>query len=582
MRSSSWNGTGRTTPTGSRTACTSTPPPTSTTIGGAYVWNFSSPTAKFTSGEVSGNPASVLSGDTYYFIPACGPTFPGQCSTLSLPATITGRIVSSTSLGVPFVDYQYNIGAGWVTYDNVSFGHMAGATDRGFLVDGFSPTPIAPTVLYDAEWDWVGAGGGSASVDKQSDIDMSLDLWNGHNYQAVPSAWNFGSNTGETASNVSDLSENLSNSTPAAHLVSGAGTLGVLYNLSDVGFLNVTVPTLLPATLLVDGAAVAFRGGWVNLTLVPGPHSIYLRNYTNGSADVTVAPGLVTLANLSGAGLVTFTESGLPPGTPWGIDLNGTNVSGSSPTVALNLPNGTYSLTYLPVPGYYRAGTSPPSVTLPGTAQFTVEFAVFTYGVEFSESGLPDSTLWWADVGGTVINSTGTTLQVSVPNGSTPYEVGSAYEFLATPSNGTIRVSSGLASPVNVEFAYRPTFIVGTVAPTGAEVSIGGVVQPLSAGAFNDSVVPGTYSVLASAAGYTTESSTVTATAGNVTWANISLVANHSNTTPPPAAQSSGGGISIETAALVIAGVVVVVVAALVLISRKRGVRRPPEGDPVD
>jgi len=540
------------------------------TIGGAYVWNFSSPTAKISPGEVTGASGSVLSGDTYYDIPSCGPAYPGQCSTLALPATLTGRIVSATSAGVPYVAYEYNIGAGWVVYDNVSFGHLAGSIDAGFHVDGFTPTPYSSGLYYDAEWDWVGAGGGSASVDQGSDIGMSLDLWNGHNYQAVPCAWNFGSNTGETSSNVSDLSRSLGDGSPAAHLVSGAGTLGLLYNQSDVGSLNVTVPTRMPGTLQVDGGAVPFQGGGVNLTLSAGLHSIYLQNFTNASAQVEVAAGTTSFVNLSGAGRVAFTESGLPLGAVWGVSIGGTNLSSAGTTILVNLPNGTYAVGYSAVPGYHRTGSAPSSLSVPGTAEVAIHFTVFTYAVGIFESGLPDSTLWWVDLNGTRLNSTGPAIQVSVPNGTTPFTVGSSYEFVAVPAGGVIPVVGGVASPVDVAFSYRPTFIEGTVVPSDAQVTIGGLAQPLASGVFNDSVIPGTYSLVASAPGFVSQSLPVTATAGNVTWANITLRANQTPAAPPSGGSSTGGGIGLTTAILVIVGVLVAVVAILVLVARKR------------
>ena len=99
---------------------------------------------------MNGNSGSSLASDTYYYIPSCGSSDPGQCSTLTLPATLTGRIVTSTSRGLPFVAYQYDLGAGWVTYDNVSFSRMANASDSGFRVDGFAPTPYAASLYYDA------------------------------------------------------------------------------------------------------------------------------------------------------------------------------------------------------------------------------------------------------------------------------------------------------------------------------------------------------------------------------------------------------------------------------------------------
>ena len=545
------------------------------TIGGAYVWNFSSPSAKLSVGEVQGNASSVLSGDTYYFIPACVGAFAGQCTKQTLPVTLTGRIVSATSAGIPYVAYQYDLGNGWVTYDNVSFPRLVGANDSGFLVDGFVHPPIAPSLFYVAEWDWVGAGGGSASVDQASDIGMSLEFWNGHDYQRVPNAWNFGGNTGETASNVSDTLAAGTGPQPEAHLVSGSGSLGVLYNQSTVGFLNLTAPTNSTATLLVDGESTAFEGGALNLTLLAGDHHLYLENYTNASANVTIPAGGTTRVDLVGAGLVTFRESGLPVGTRWGVSLNGTARSTSNVSLSYHLTNGSYSLDSLAVPGYRLNGTLPTVLTLPGSTQFDLEFVPFTYSVTFTESGLPSATVWWVTVAGTRVQGSTPSLGALLPNGSSPYATGSAYEFVATPSSGTVTVTDGLSSPVEIEFAYRPTFIAGSVTPQAAQVTVAGAVQAVFEGAFNASVIPGTYLVSASATGFASQSVEVTATAGNVSWANFSLVADQ---TPPPVGsngsnQSPAGssGISTQLAVALIAVVAVAAVAALVVVVRRRG-----------
>jgi hypothetical protein len=536
------------------------------TIGGAYVWNFSSPGATLSAGELTGNAGSTLVSDTYYFIPGCGPTYPGQCTTLSLPSTLTGRILTSTSAGVPYVAYEYNLGSGWVTYDNVSFAHLANASDSGFRVDGFAPTPYAADLYYDAEWVWVGAGGGSASTDQGSDINMTLSSWNGHNYQAVPTAWNFGSNTGESSSNVTDVAAD----PLGGHLASGPGTLGVLYNLTGVGFLNLSVPTRGPATVLVDGLAVPFQGGWANVTLPVGNHSLYLQSFTNASAEFAIVAGGTTYLNLSGAGQLTLNESGLPAGTSWGIVVNGTTRSTSGEILTLNLPNGTYPVTYSAVAGYALVGSNPASVSLPGPSRISLLFAPFTFDVTFTESGLPASTPWWVNVSGSRIQSSGATLQVTAPNGSTPYEVGSLYEFLASPNAGNILVSAGVAFPVTVAFSYRPTYIVGSVSPANAEVSVGGVVQSLAGGSFNDSVTPGSYDLVASAPGYVTERLTVTATPGNVTRENLTLAANQSSTPGPSPASSSGGGLSLLTAALLVVAVVVIAAVVVALLVRRR------------
>jgi hypothetical protein len=536
------------------------------TIGGAYVWNFSSAGATLSPGELNGSVGSTLSGDTYYFIPGCVTTFPGQCTTLTLPSTLTGRIVSSTSAGTPYVAYEYDLGSGWVTYDNVSFPHMVGASVSGFRVDGFAPTPYSASLYYDAEWVWVGAGGGSASTDQGSDINMTLSWWNGHNYQLVPTAWNFGSNTGETSANVTDVAT----SALAGHLTSGPGTLGVLYNLSGVGFLNLSVPTRDPATVLIDGRAFPVQGGWANLTLPVGTDTLDLQNFTNATAEFAIHPGATTLVNLSAAGEVMFNESGLPMGTSWGVTVDGTAFSTSGSVLILNFANGTYPLTYPLVPGYSVVGSSPGTLSLPGPARISLTFAQFNYTVTFSESGLPASTPWWVNLNGSLLRSTGVSLELMAPNGSTPYTVGSLYEFLPSPGAGAIVVTAGAATPGEVAFSDRPTFVAGSVAPADAQFSIGGVAQTLAGGMFNISVTPGSYVLVASASGYQTAQATVTATPGNVTWENFTLVANQTSPNGNMSPSTSAGGLPVSTVLLVVAAVGVIAVAAGIVLLRRR------------
>lgn len=543
-------------------------------IGGAYVWNFSRPSATLASGELVGNARSVLVSDTYYFIPSCGASFPGQCTTLSLPAQLTGRIVTSTSSGVPYVLYEYNIGAGWVAYDNVSFAHLVGAADEGFVVSGHYPTPISSGEFYDAEWDWVGAGGGSAAVDQSSDITMSLDFWSGHNFQAVPAAWNFGGDTGETSSNVSESLAGPSTVGPAAVLVSGAGTLRPLYNRTDVGFLNLTIPTSAPATVVIDGTPTTVIGGWTNLTLGVGSHSLYLENYSNASQQFVISAAATTQLDLSGAGRVVVTEGGLPAATVWGLYVNGTEFTTAGRSIEFNLPNGTYPLSYLGVPGYHLNGSHPLALTIPGTLGFSLVFAQTVYPVTFSESGLPSSETWWVVLNGTFVSSTSTDLAAYAPNGSTPFVVGASYTFVASPPGGSIEVAAGLSAPVAIQFSYRPTFIVGTGSPANATVTIGGSTQVLVAGQYNDSVIPGNYTLVASEPGYSSQSIDVVATPGNVTWQNITLSAT---TTPPPVptASTNSGGLSLETVILVaVAAAALVAIPIAVLVRRRRLARK--------
>lgn len=541
------------------------------TIGGAYVWNFSSPTARLSSGELEGNSSSSLATDTYYFIPGCG-GFAGQCSTLSLPVVLTGRILSSTSNGTPYVAYQYDLGSGWVTYDNVSFRHMTGARDLGFLVDGFTPTPLASTAFYDAEWDWVAAGGGLSAVDHRSNLSMALDYWNGHNYQAVPGAWNFGGDTGETSSNVSAVYPDAAGSSFLGdELTSGSGSLGVLYNRSDIGFLNLSIPSSAPQTILVDGAPILVTDGWTNLTLPEGTHEVLLENYSNASMAVSISAGSTSFVNLSGAGRITFAETGLPTGTSWGVSINGSVSTTTARTIDRNLPNGTYAIAYVGVPGYARNGSDPRTLTVPPVAEIVLAFRPFAYIVPFEESGLPAGTSWWVNASGLLVRGTGSTLNESLPNGTASYTAGASYLYLPDPADGSVEVYGGVAAPVSLSFVVRPGYIVGTVAPTDAEVLVGGAEIALTQGSFNDSVAPGTYAVAVSAHGYVSQSRSVTVTAGNVSSVAFDLAMNSSGPSGGSNSGTSSGGapgpstLDVELAAGVAIVLVVAVVIALVL-----------------
>lgn len=544
------------------------------TIGGAYVWNFSSAGAHLVSGELQGAAGSALATDTYYDIPGCSGSFPGQCSTLSLPADLTGRILTGEATGTPYIDYEYDVGSGWVTYDNVSFPRMTGAHDIGFLVDGFATTPYSSGLYYDAEWVWVGAGGGSTGVDQASNIGLTLSFWNGHNFQAVPTAWNFGSNTGERNSNVTDTFAPSPTGVPSASLAPGPGSLGLLYNGTSAGFANVTGLTAQPETISVDGEETTFSGQWANLTLQGGTHTITLENYTNSTQQFVVVPGATTPVNFSGAGAFDFVETGLPAGTPWGVDVNGTQQTAATRSIRFNLPDGTYPVSYLLVPGFHLNGSFPRSVTLPASTSVSLEFVPTTYTVLVQQSGLPGDTPWWVLVNGTEFRTTAQSIPLNLPNGSVPYAVGAAYAFVATPSNGTIVVIDGVAAPVTVEFSARPCYLEGTVSPENATVTLNGSPVVVSAGSFDEELPSGQYLLLVTASGYSNQSMTVVLTPGNTSWANFSLSllqAHHPGGGPGSVAPSSG--LPLFWILGIGLGAVVLGAAAALALRRSRGPR---------
>ena len=109
-------------------------------------------------------------------------------------------MVASTISGVTHVGFEYEVGKGWVTYDNVTFPWTRGWSSFGFLVDGSNSPPAG--AYYDAEWVLGGPGGGSSTSDVSSNVTLALEEFNGDNLQAVPNAFSFGVDTAESISNV--------------------------------------------------------------------------------------------------------------------------------------------------------------------------------------------------------------------------------------------------------------------------------------------------------------------------------------------------------------------------------------------
>jgi len=63
---------------------------------------------------------------------------------------------------------------------------------------------------------------------------------------------------------------------------------------------------------------------------------------------------------------ITFTESGLPPGTSWSVTLNGTTETSTTNTISFTEPNGTYSFSISSINGY-SVSPSSGSITVKGT-----------------------------------------------------------------------------------------------------------------------------------------------------------------------------------------------------------------------
>jgi peptide/nickel transport system substrate-binding protein len=253
------------------------------------VWNSSATRANMSASGVSGNgQVEFVNFGSYnqsFYYDWANKSLPYN-DILTYPTTITFHVTSGiNSYGEPTVSFAYDDGYGLITYDTVTFTNVTGLTSlTGFEVNGFNYNPAG--LFYDSELMLGGGGDGVSTTDVQSDVRLQLEYWNGHNYQNVPNAYNFGSDTAEKIDNVtSAFSYYPGNGTIFAKILSGAGQLGELYNQFQTGAIDIISP-LASGTLYVTNASVPnatawqipFVSGKVTVTLYPGYYDLQLYN----------------------------------------------------------------------------------------------------------------------------------------------------------------------------------------------------------------------------------------------------------------------------------------------------------------
>ncbi|MCI4345674.1 MAG: thermopsin family protease [Thermoplasmata archaeon] len=147
---------------------------------------------------------------------------------------------------------------------------------------------------------------------------------------------------------------------------------------------------------------------------------------------------------------IRVTETGLPAGTSWSAVVNATLVSGSTATLTVNLPNGTYPYTVS------TAGTYTPS---PASGHVTVTGSPSPLSVSFTQ--LPGRITGLVAPGTAVLTVNGTS--VPIVNGSYELElVPGTYNITVTLpgyetySNATVRVDSGTVVFLNVTLTAIP------------------------------------------------------------------------------------------------------------------------------
>jgi hypothetical protein len=179
-----------------------------------------------------------------------------------------------------------------------------------------------------------------------------------------------------------------------------------------------------------------------------------LTGYTvSGTGTITVsnANEIVNLVYSSSYYKVTFTETGLPSGTEWGVNLNSISEHSSTNVITFLLPNGIYNYNVLPVSGMNIVQPSG-TVSVSGSdVDIAVQFTSSFYDVSFLATGLPSGLSWSVNLNNTVVSSTASTIVFLEQSGTYNYTVSNVSGFFAIPSTGKVVVNGVTVNNGNVE-----------------------------------------------------------------------------------------------------------------------------------
>jgi len=221
-------------------------------------------------------------------------------------------------------------------------------------------------------------------------------------------------------------------------------------------------------SVTVNGTAQTGSGSTISFSLPNGSYPFEIPNvpgYVPAPADGTLA---VNGANLSEAiefarvpspqYVLAFKESGLPSGTPWSVELNGTGNSSTDLVNSFLVPNGTYGFVVATVSGYAAFPANGTAVVSGSNQTIPIAFRPIavppsTYLLSFRQLVLPPDAVWWVVLNGTNASSNSTSIGFSVPNGTYAYTIGPCGSWYPPRPLGNATVA-GSAISVAVTFVY--------------------------------------------------------------------------------------------------------------------------------
>lgn len=197
------------------------------------------------------------------------------------------------------------------------------------------------------------------------------------------------------------------------------------------------------------------------------------------SGKVTVAGAAVgrtiTFSTSAGTYPVTFSETGLPPGTNWSVTFNGkAEPSAMSSIVFVGIKNGSYAYTIGGASAYVRSPSSGSVVVDGAPSAVSVTFAekgTGSYTVTFTAHGLPHGLTWSVTLHGVTKTGSGGSKTFTKANGVFAFSVQSPAGYTASPSSGSVTVVGSNVDEI-IDFSSPPaTPVRGSSPATGHGLS---------------------------------------------------------------------------------------------------------------
>ncbi len=185
------------------------------------------------------------------------------------------------------------------------------------------------------------------------------------------------------------------------------------------------------------------------LSYVPGIAGGYHPYSVSGSLLISGSNTTVQVAYAPYLFGVTFTETGLPAGTEWGIFMDGSSVMSTSASLTVQEPNGTHGYTVIGASGYSLSSRYG-SVTVDNSSTAeALQFSSSNFSMTFSESGLPAGSTWSVRIGGITHTTSNSTITVEETTGSYNYTVSGPSGFSASVPSGSVALDKNLSVPVS-------------------------------------------------------------------------------------------------------------------------------------